>query len=65
MEGDESIQKGYFDLWKKMTVDKGEMSSVLCENLLINEVEKKKRTRGTCIRDYEILRPFSIFVSIV
>jgi len=48
-----------------MLVDKERMSSyVLCENLSFNEAKKKKekRTRGTGVREYEILRPFFIFL---
>jgi len=42
-------KKDIVDLGKKMTVDKGEMTSyVLCENPVFNEAEiEKKRTRGT------------------
>jgi len=37
-------KKDIFDLWKKMTVDGGEISHyVLCEKPLLNEVEKKKK----------------------
>jgi len=40
-------KKDIFDLGKKMTVDKGEMSSyVLCEKPLLNEVRKKKELEG-------------------
>jgi len=48
-----------------MLVDKERMSSyVLCENLSFNKAKKKKekRTRGTGVREYEILRPFFIFL---
>jgi len=37
-------KKDMFDLGKKMTMDKGEMSSyVSCENFVFNEAEKEKK----------------------
>jgi len=52
----------FFDHGKKMTMNKEKCLFMCFVNPIFNEVEKrKKKTRGTNVRDYEILRPsFSI-----